>query len=86
MKTSEQRAFVYPKLEAGTEAIRQYADSVDGITEWNYMNYGDESQDVLRSYGTEKVKKMRDAAAKYDPQQVFQKLCPGGWKISDLDL
>lgn len=27
---------------------------------------------------------MREVAAKYDPQQVFQKLVPRGFKISNL--
>ncbi|KAI1385522.1 uncharacterized protein F4822DRAFT_413320 [Hypoxylon trugodes] len=86
MKTPEQLAFAYAKLSACVETVKQYAASVDGLTEWNYMNYADKSQNVLSSYGADNVKKMKDVAAKYDPQQVFQKLCPGGWKISDVSL
>ncbi|KAK8047712.1 hypothetical protein PG996_015776 [Apiospora saccharicola] len=46
----------------------------------NYQVHS-QSQDVLGSYGPENVDKMRQVAAKYDPDRVFQKLCPGGWKI-----
>ncbi|RYP50624.1 hypothetical protein DL768_003906 [Monosporascus sp. mg162] len=86
MKTADQAAFVYPKLKAGVQAVKDFAASVDGgLMEWLYMNYADKSQDVLRSYGSENLEKMRKVAAKYDPDQVFQKLCRGGWKISDVD-
>lgn len=47
-----------------------------------YLNYADKTQDPLSSYGPKNVKKMKDAARKYDPKGVFQKLVPGGFKIS----
>ncbi|KAF2228635.1 hypothetical protein EV356DRAFT_457348, partial [Viridothelium virens] len=51
---------------------------------WIYLNHADKRQDVLGSYGTENVRQMKDVAARYDPQQIFQKLSPGGIKISNL--
>lgn len=36
------------------------------------------------SYGAENVAKMRAAAKKYDPEQVFQIRVPGGFKISKV--
>lgn len=38
------------------------------------MNDGSPTQTVLDTYGAENVKKMRDAAAKYDTDGIFQKL------------
>ncbi|KAI1094302.1 hypothetical protein F5B19DRAFT_490727 [Rostrohypoxylon terebratum] len=85
VKTSEQEAFVYPKVKAWVEDVRKFASTVEnGNLPWIYMNYADKSQDVLGSYGIDNVRKMRDAAAKYDPKQIFQKLCPGGFKISHV--
>ncbi|KAK6845942.1 hypothetical protein PG987_001130 [Apiospora arundinis] len=82
MKTAEQAAFVSPKLQAGLREIRDFAAEVEGgLMDWLYMNYADKTQDVLGSYGPENVDKMKQVAAKYDPDRVFQKLCPGGWKI-----
>lgn len=78
MKTPTHRALVYPKLDKATEAVRQYAASVGGLTGWNHMNYADESRDVFARYGAANMKKMKDMAARYDPQRTFQKLCPGG--------
>ena len=85
VRTPEQEAFAYPKVKAWVQAVKDFAATIEnGNLEWIYLNYADKSQDPLASYGVENVKKMRDVAAKYDPEQVFQKLCPGGFKISDV--
>lgn len=82
--TAEQRAAAYPKVKAWIEELQAYASSVDGAQDWLYMNYADPGQKVLRSYGAENVEFMKKVAAKYDPEGVFQKLCPGGFKISEV--
>jgi hypothetical protein len=85
-KTQEQEAIAYPKVRAWIQHVEEYGASVDGgILPWKYLNYSDKSQDPLRGYGEANVQKMRDVAAKYDPDQVFQKLCPGGFKISKVE-
>jgi hypothetical protein len=55
-----------------------------GNLDWLHINYANETQDVLGSYGAENVKKMKEVAFKYDPQQIFQNLCPGGFKVSGM--
>ncbi|KAJ4263057.1 hypothetical protein NW762_006670 [Fusarium torreyae] len=83
--TPEQEAFARPKVQAWIQEVREFAATIEGGNlEWTYLNYADKSQDPLGSYGAENVKKMKDAAAKYDPEEVFQKLVPGGFKISDV--
>jgi hypothetical protein len=47
-----------------------------------YMNYADESQDPLGSYGKKNVEHMKRVAARYDPMGVWQTRVPGGFKIS----
>ncbi|KAH8704342.1 hypothetical protein GQ44DRAFT_664182 [Phaeosphaeriaceae sp. PMI808] len=42
-----------------------------------YMNYGSEEQDVLKSYGKKAEGYLKGVAAKYDPEEVFQRLKPG---------
>lgn len=84
VRTPEQEAFVYPRLQAWVEALKAFATTVDpdhGNLEWVYMNYADKSQRVLESYGQENLEWMRAVAARYDPRQVFQTLCPGGFKL-----
>ncbi|ATY62900.1 FAD binding domain [Cordyceps militaris] len=47
-----------------------------------YLNYASPKQDPLCGYGEENVAFMREVAKKYDPKGFFQKLQPGGFKIS----
>ncbi|GAP90255.2 putative 6-Hydroxy-D-Nicotine Oxidase [Rosellinia necatrix] len=82
MKTEEQHKFAYPLLKAGVQELKEFAASIDGgLFRWLYMNYADKSQDVIASYGEKNIKLMKEVASKYDPDGVFQRLCPGGWKL-----
>lgn len=82
VKTSEQEVFAYPLVKKWVEKVKEFAQSVGGMQDWLYLNYADgKSQDVIGSYGAENVKRIREASVKYDPEGVFQRLCPGGYKI-----
>ena len=84
-KTPKQEAFARPKVQKWIQDVADFAATIEGGNlDWTYLNYADRSQAVLQSYGADNVRKMKEAAAKYDPEQVFQKLCPGGFKISDV--
>ncbi|KAI1503134.1 FAD-binding domain-containing protein [Biscogniauxia marginata] len=86
VQTAEQRELVYPKVKAYVTEVREFAVTIDGgLLDWVYMNYADETQDVLRGYGAKNVKFMKDVAVKYDPDQIFQKLCLGGFKLSNIE-
>lgn len=83
LKTPEQEAFAYPKVKAWVDSVREFARGIEGgLLEWCYLNYADKSQDPLGSYGEENLRLLREVARRYDPDEVFQKLCPGGFKIS----
>ncbi|RYP42470.1 hypothetical protein DL767_000158 [Monosporascus sp. MG133] len=85
VKTLDQKEFAYPRVKACIRAVEEYAATIDGgLLEWLYLNYADESQDVLRSYGAQNLEFMRAVSRKYDPQQVFQYFCPGGFKLVDV--
>lgn len=62
-----------------------YAESIGADNPFIYLDYADKTQDPLSSYGSDNVALLRDAAAKYDPNGVFQTLLPGGFKISKVD-
>ncbi|KAF1928846.1 FAD binding domain-containing protein [Didymella exigua CBS 183.55] len=64
--------------------IRAYAVSIGADNPYLYLDYADNTQDPLTGYGAENVKKMKAAAKKYDPKQIFQKNVPGGFKISKV--
>ncbi|WEW56587.1 hypothetical protein PRK78_002034 [Emydomyces testavorans] len=50
--------------------------------EYLYMNYASQYQKVVPSYGTENHERLVEIAKKYDPQEVFQKLQPGYFKLN----
>ncbi|KAK4224102.1 hypothetical protein QBC38DRAFT_515700 [Podospora fimiseda] len=84
-KTGEQEVCAYPLVKQWMEEVKEFAKSIDGMLPWVYLNYADKSQDPLSSYGKENLEKIRETAKKYDPEGVFQTLCPGGFKISKVD-
>jgi hypothetical protein len=75
---------VFPIFKAAIQEIEDFAKEVGGDVDFRYLNYCDGSQDPLGSYGAENIRKMKDAAAKYDPTRVFQTMVPGGFKISKV--
>ncbi|KAJ3573796.1 hypothetical protein NPX13_g4578 [Xylaria arbuscula] len=86
VRTPEQEMFAYSKVQTWTEEVKAFANTIDnGILPWLYLNYADKSQKVLESYGMKNVRRMRDVSATYDPQRIFQTLCPGGFKLPDID-
>jgi hypothetical protein len=46
-----------------------------------YQNYASIEQDVFAGYGEENRRKLREISKKYDPDQVFQTLQPGYFKL-----
>lgn len=83
VRTKELADWVRPKVRAVVEGVRAFAEGIeDGVCPWLHLNYASPDQPVLRSYGEENVRFMREVAHKYDADGVFQRLCPGGFKVS----
>jgi FAD/FMN-containing dehydrogenase len=57
------------------------AKEIGAFHRYLYQNYADISQDVFAGYGEENLKSLREVSKKYDPEQVFQKLQPGYFKL-----
>ncbi|KAF7854228.1 hypothetical protein EAF04_010525 [Stromatinia cepivora] len=64
-----------------TTAIKTLASGTGDLNPWVYLNYADRTQDVISSYGSANVKKMRAVSARVDPWGFFQKVQPGGFKL-----
>ncbi|KZM24384.1 flavin adenine dinucleotide binding [Ascochyta rabiei] len=67
-----------------TDGIQKFAADKGTAVDYLYLNYADKDQDPLSAYGADKVSFMKMVAQKYDPLGVYQKLLPGGFKISRL--
>jgi hypothetical protein len=63
------------------EAIDKDAVAKGTSVRFKYLNYAFDFQDPIGSYGIENQKKLQDASRKYDPDGLFQKGVPGGFKI-----
>ncbi|EEB94796.1 hypothetical protein MPER_06334 [Moniliophthora perniciosa FA553] len=48
---------------------------------WLYLNYALPWQPVYESFGAANHQKMKDLKAQYDPENVFGRLWPGGYKL-----
>ena len=84
VRSSEREKWAFPRVQRVHDGLREFAGSVNGLLNCTPANYANPSQNVFGSYGKENVKKMRGLAAKYDPDGVFQYLCPGGFKVSQV--
>ncbi|KAM0816714.1 hypothetical protein AB5N19_02516 [Seiridium cardinale] len=84
VRTAEQESEARARLIAMRESLKQYTIDEGIDVEWQYLGYADGSQDPLGTYGAENIQYIRDVAAKYDPEAVFQSRVPGGFKISKV--
>lgn len=64
-------------MQKANEAARE----MGMLHEFVYLNYANQDQDPISTYGRENVASLRAAAAKYDPRGVFQRQVPGGFKL-----
>jgi hypothetical protein len=65
-----------------TDGIHMFATEKGTAVDYLYLNYADKDQDPLTGYGADQVAFMKDVASKYDPSGVYQRLLPGGFKVS----
>jgi hypothetical protein len=77
---------VAPLLKKAVGEIQAHARYIGGDSDFLYLNYCDPTQDPLRAYGEQNVRTLRDVAARYDPNGVFQTRVPGRFKISKVGL
>jgi hypothetical protein len=82
----EQHAIMREKLTAFSATLMEFGEKRKSSVDWQYLNYVDQTQNPLGSYGKENVEFMRQVAEKYDPDSVFQKKVVSGWKISKVNV
>ncbi|KAF4338959.1 FAD binding domain protein [Fusarium beomiforme] len=80
-KNKSDDAAIYSWISDIFEAISKEAKRRGVNSNYVYMNYASQYQDVIASYGADNKVKLKSIAKKYDPQQVFQKLQPGYFKL-----
>ncbi|KAJ8121487.1 hypothetical protein ONZ43_g2069 [Nemania bipapillata] len=78
---AESEKATQPLMSEWLDSVDEFAKGEDLDWDWHYLNYASRDQDPIASYGQESIERIRAAAAKYDPQGVFQKLRMSGFKI-----
>ncbi|KAF2113376.1 hypothetical protein BDV96DRAFT_496359 [Lophiotrema nucula] len=73
------------RVTAGTEKLvaefRELAREKGLLHRWVFPNYAFWKEDLFKSYGEESVARLRGVAKTYDPEGIFQKAVPGGFKL-----
>lgn len=67
-----------------TQTVQALAEKRGLLLDYLSMSFANSSQQVVRSYGAENVKKMQETAAAYDPDGVFQKLQNDGFLLRSV--
>lgn len=72
---------VVETMESILGSIKSRAAAKDMLVPYTYMNYSFTSQDPIGSYGAENKAELQRVSKRYDPQGLFQKGVPGGFKL-----
>lgn len=81
-KSADYDEEIYQATQVWLSAVQDYTNSIGMGHPFEFLNNAAPFQDPLGSYGAENLKFMQDVAKKYDPDQMFQTLVPGGFKLS----
>jgi FAD/FMN-containing dehydrogenase len=74
-------AIVDAAMQKLENSIVELAKSNGIFNEFVYLNYGAHWQNPIQGYGDENVEFLRSVSTKYDPDGLFQKGVPGGFKL-----
>lgn len=72
---------ILPFMRNALTEIQSMATDRETLVPFIYMNYAFSNQDPIQSYGQANVQKLQAASRKFDPDGLFQKAVPGGWKL-----
>ncbi|KAL8913543.1 MAG: hypothetical protein Q9171_001625 [Xanthocarpia ochracea] len=74
-------AAVQPRVQAIVDKHERLLRKQRVYIPFKYLNYADITQDVIGSYGPHIQRRLRAVSKKYDPQGLFQRSVPGGFKL-----
>lgn len=77
----EDDARVLGVLRGALGAIERDAEERGQRVPYTYLNYASDFQDPFSSYGEENKRFLQEVGRKYDPEGLFQKNVPGGFKL-----
>lgn len=72
---------VYDRMRTLENDLIALAKEKGIYNEWVYLNYASQWQDPITAYGASEVAFLKSVSKQYDPQGIFQKAVPGGFKL-----
>lgn len=72
------------ELRSMFDEIARVATEAGLLHRFQYLNYADTQQDPITSYGPKSVAELQATSMKYDPNGLFQRQAPGGFKLGLL--
>lgn len=73
--------FVQQTAQTVMQKANEAARDMGMLHKFVYLNYANQAQDPILSYGRENVARLKAAEMRYDPRGVFQRQVPGGFKL-----
>lgn len=74
--------------ETATAVLRHLGTAIEALAtqreksiKFKYMNYANQKQDVIASFGEKNVAFLKEVSERYDPEGVFQELHQGTFKL-----
>lgn len=81
-KLAEDDKRIFLEVESFVKELRTLAQDKGLLHRYIFTNYGYSKDDVIAGYGDQSVSKLRVTSQKYDPEGLFQKGVPGGFKLT----
>lgn len=79
-KTADDQT-VHRAMRSFSDGVEDKAKEKEAYLPYIFMNDASWDQDVLGHYGEKNVQRLKEVQRKYDPERVFQRLVPGGFKL-----
>ncbi|CAI4212336.1 unnamed protein product [Parascedosporium putredinis] len=73
---------VWDIVEEWTTEVSKATDELGMADPFVHLNFAGRFQKPFCGYGADNLEFLREVAGKYDPDQVFQELVPGGFKLN----
>ena len=66
--------------------LRKLATDNGLLHRYIFANYAYQKDDCISGYGQESIIKLAETSKKYDPEGIFQKGVPGGFKLPIVEI
>lgn len=80
-KLADDDTRIFTEVESLVADLRKLARDKGLLHSYTFTNYGYSKDDVIAGYGKESMSRLKAISQKYDPEGVFQKGVPGGFKL-----